>query len=315
MLPLAEAGFHVVAPDLRGYGRTTGWDSRYDTNLSSFSMLNCVRDVVGLLSALGYRTAQVVGRDAGSPLAGWCALIRPDLFRSVTMMTAPFTAAPSLAPRPASTIDADLAALARPRKYYQRYYTTPEAAPNMRNCPPGLHAFFRAYWHGKSADWPGNKPHPLRAASAQEMAVMPNYYVMDLAKGMCETALEFMPGPREIAACKWLTDAEVAVYASEYGRTGFQGALNFYRRGSDAISSAQLQIFAGKRIEVPSCFVAGKSDWGVYQTFGALEKMRTEICPTLDGPHLIDGAGHWVQEEQPDHVVRIVRQFLIRHRG
>jgi pimeloyl-ACP methyl ester carboxylesterase len=121
MLPLAEGGFHVVAPDLRGYGRTTGWDSQYDTNLSLFSLPSMVRDVVGLVSALGLRTAQVIGRDAGSPLAGWCALIRPDIFRSVTMMTAPFTGAPSLpfdtlaAPspeaRPVPNIDADLAAL------------------------------------------------------------------------------------------------------------------------------------------------------------------------------------------------------------
>lgn len=125
MLPLAESGFHVVAPDLRGYGRTTGWDSQYDTNLSMFSVPSMVRDVVGLLSALGFRTAQVIGRDAGSPLAGWCALIRPDIFRSVTMMTAPFTGAPSLpfntlaASSPVSrsvpNIAEELAALARPQ--------------------------------------------------------------------------------------------------------------------------------------------------------------------------------------------------------
>lgn len=324
MLPLAEGGFHVVAPDLRGYGRTTGWDGQYDTDLNLFSVPSFVRDAVGLLSALGFRTAHVIGRDAGSPLAGWCALIRPDIFRSVTMMTAPFTSVPALplntlaaaAPvtRPAPNIDEELAALARPRKYYQRYYATRAADPNLRNCPQGLHAFFRAYWHYKSADWSGNKPFPLQA-SAQEMARMPSYYVMDLEKGMCETALEFMPGAKEIAACKWLTDAEVDVYASEYARTGFQGALNHYRRGYDRSLNSQLQIFSGKRIDVPACFVAGRSDWDVYQTSGALDTMRNQVCPKLEGPHFVDGAGHWVQEEQPHQVVRIVREFLRKHHG
>ena len=324
MLPLARGGFHVIAPDLRGYGRTTGWDGQFETDLSLFSVFNMVRDVVGLLSALGFRTAHVMGRDAGSPLAGWCALIRPDIFRTVTMMTAPFVAAPALsfdsppispeAPR-ARNIDTDLAALPRPRKYYRRYYATREADFNLRNCPQGLHAFFRAYWYYKSADWPGNRPSPLKASSAEEMARMPTYYVMDLNKGMCETALEYMPDPQEVAACKWLTDAEVEVYASEYSRTGFQGALNYYRRNADASLNSQLQIYSGRTIDVPSCFVTGKSDWGVYNTFGALDTMRNKVCPKLDGPHFVDGAGHWVQEEQPEQVTNITLRFLQKHRA
>jgi hypothetical protein len=80
-----------------------------------------------------------------------------------------------------------LAALPRPRKFYQRYYTTREADSNMRNCPQGLHAFFRAYYHYKSADWKQNKPFPLKARTAEELAKMPTYYVMDLGKGMAET--------------------------------------------------------------------------------------------------------------------------------
>jgi pimeloyl-ACP methyl ester carboxylesterase len=310
MTPLAKRGFHVVAPDLRGYGRTTGWENQYDTNLSLFGVPNMVRDVVDLLSFLGYRSAHLIGRDAGSPLAGWCALIRPEMFPTVTLMTSPFTGAPST--QSATNIAEELAALPRPRKYYQPYYATREAAPNLRNCPQGLHAFFRAYWHYKSADWAQNKPFPLQP-SATEMARMPTYYVMDLNKGMCETAIESMPTPKEIAACKWFTNAEVDVYASEYSRTGFQGALNFYRRSSDKTLNAQLQAYSGKRIEVPACFIAGKSDWGPFQNSGALDKMRNQVCPKLEGPHFIDGAGHWVQEEQPAQVIRIVQEFLRKH--
>src|SRR5215471_4691454 len=81
MLPLASAGFHVLAPDMRGYGRTTGWDDSYDGDVFMFRHTNLVRDALGLVAAFGYRSAAVVGRDAGSPVAAYCALIRPDVFR------------------------------------------------------------------------------------------------------------------------------------------------------------------------------------------------------------------------------------------
>ena len=324
MAPLASAGYRVIAPDQRGYGRTTGWNGSYDSDLNSFSMFNMVRDALGLISALGYRFVDVVGHDAGSPVAGWCALIRPDMFRSVTMMSAPFVGAPALpfntandplAPPPVDpNVDDQLAALPRPRKYYQRYYATREADNNMRNCPQGLHAFFRAYYYYKSADWKENKPFPLKARNAEEMAKMPTYYVMDSNKGMCETAVEHMPSAAEIAACKWFTEDDVEVYATEYGRTGFQGALNHYRRSADAKLISELQTFSGRTIDVPSCYIAGRSDWGVFQTPGAAEKMRKDVCRKMVGFHLVEGAGHWVQQEQPEEVSKILLQFL-RHQA
>src|SRR5919106_3756781 len=95
MLPLAAAGYHVVAPDQRGYGRTTGWDGSYDADPDPFRILNMVRDATGLTHALGYRSvAAVAGHDAGSPVAAWCALVRPDVFRKVTLMSSPFPGAP-----------------------------------------------------------------------------------------------------------------------------------------------------------------------------------------------------------------------------
>src|SRR5437016_9113575 len=97
MVPLAAAGFHVVAPDQRGYGRTTGWDADYDGDLAPFRMLNLVRDALGLASALGHRSvAAVVGHDFGPPVAAWCALVRSDVFRSVALMSAPFAGPPAL---------------------------------------------------------------------------------------------------------------------------------------------------------------------------------------------------------------------------
>src|SRR5688572_1910500 len=129
MLPLAGAGFHVVAPDQRGYGRTTGADADYDGDVASFRLLNLARDAFGLVAALGYESVHaVIGHDFGSPVAAWCALLRPDVFRSVVLMSAPFSGPPQIArtsePAPARTIHDDLAALPRPRKHYQWYYST-----------------------------------------------------------------------------------------------------------------------------------------------------------------------------------------------
>ena len=240
------------------------------------------------------------------------------------MMSAPFAGPPALPfntadqPRPVApaelssgkTIDEQLAALDHPRKYYMRYYTTRAANGNMQNAPQGLHAFLRAYYHFKSADWKQNKPFPLKAGSAEELAKMPTYYVMDLDKGMAETVALQMPSASEIAACKWLTEDELSVYSAEYARTGFQGGLQAYRCIFDPKLIAELRLFSDRTIDVPSCFIAGKSDWGVYQTPGALETMRSRACTEMRGVHLIEGAGHWAQQEQPERVNELLLQFL-----
>jgi pimeloyl-ACP methyl ester carboxylesterase len=121
-----------------------------------------------------------------------------------------------------------------------------------------------------------------------------------------------MPSPAEIAACKWLTEREVEVYATEYARSQFTGALQGYRvrRGSDPKSIAEMHTFSGRAIDVPSMFVGGKSDWGVYQTPGAVDRMRTSACTRMVGFHLLDGAGHWVQQEQPEQVSQLLINFL-----
>ena len=321
MLPLAAAGYHVVAPDQRGYGRTTGWDDAYDGDLDSFRIPNLVRDALGLVSALGYRSvAAVIGHDFGSPVAAFCAVIRPDVFRSVALMSAPFGGPPPLpfntaeAPAPSVTpattsVFEDLAKLDRPRKYYQQYYGTRDANDNMWRAPQGIHAFMRAYYHFKSADWKQNQPFKLAAMTASELAKMPTYYIMDFGKGMAETVAEEMPSAKEIAACKWLTDEELAVYAAEFGRTGFQGGLQWYRCTGGKYT-AELETFSGRTIDVPACFIAGKSDWGVYQNPGAFERMQTAAGIQWRGANLVDGAGHWVQQEQPEEVSRLLLQFI-----
>jgi pimeloyl-ACP methyl ester carboxylesterase len=313
MEPLAAAGFHVVAPDQRGYGRTTGWDRSYDGDVALFRLFNLVRDTLGLVAALGYRSvAAVIGHDFGSPVAAWCALLRPDVFPAVAMMSAPFPGPPSLnAGSPSGeNIHAALAKLERPRKHYQWYYSTRAANVDMHDCPQGIHDFLRAYFHYKSADWAGNKPRPLRSLTAEELAQMPTYYIMDLHQDMAATVAPEMPSAKAIAACQWLPDAELVIYSGEFKRTGFQGGLQWYRCRTENVLATELEVFTGRTIDVPSLFIAGKSDWGTYQFPGSFERMQRSACTRMLGCHLLDGAGHWVQQEQPEQVTALLLKFL-----
>ena len=325
MLPLAQAGYHVIAPDQRGYGRTTGWSADFDSPLEPFRILNLVRDALGLVFALGHPSvAAVVGHDFGSPVAAWCALLRPDVFHACVLMSAPFGGPPALplrgagdAPRdalsdapPPGVDHAALAALPRPRVHYQAWYGTREANADMQHCPQGVHAFLRAYYHCKSADWRANQPHPLASYAADALAQMPTYYIMDAGHGMAQTAATMAPNAAEIAACQWLTEAELAVYAAEYQRNGFQGGLQWYRCSAEPRFVAEQQTWAGRTIDVPSMFIAGKSDWGTYQKPGEFEKMQRTACTRMRSVHLVEGAGHWVQQEQPAQVTALLLEFL-----
>jgi pimeloyl-ACP methyl ester carboxylesterase len=317
---LAEAGYHVIAPDQRGYGRSTGWDAEYDGDLNSFRLPNLVRDALGLVSAFGYAHVDaVVGHDFGSSVAAWCALVRPDVFRSVALMSAPFAGPPPLPfgtsdtplpPKPVDPVHRELAALPRPRKHYQWYYSARQANADMQHAPQGVHDFLRGYYHHKSADWKANKPYPLQSWSATELAKLPTYYVMDLASTMAETVAAEMPSSAEIAANIWLPDRELSFYSAEYARTGFQGGLQWYRCGTSGAFTAELETWSGRRIDVPSCFISGKQDWGTYQRPGVFEAMQKTACSRMIGCHLVDGAGHWVQQEQPAEVSRLLLAFL-----
>jgi pimeloyl-ACP methyl ester carboxylesterase len=180
----------------------------------------------------------------------------------------------------------------------------------MWHCKQGVHNFLRAYYHHKSADWKDNKPYPLAGWTATELAKIPTYYIMDLAEDMPTTVAKEMPSPAEIAANKWLSDRELGVYAGEYSRNGFQGGLNWYRSRTSGTWESELQLFAGKTIDIPSIFISGSSDWGVYQRPGAVEKMNGTACTRMTSVHLLDGAGHWVQQEQPEKVTELLLEFL-----
>ena len=119
-----------------------------------------------------------------------------------------------------------------------------------------------------------------------------------------------LPDDAEVAACRWLPERELAVYSAEYQRTGFQGGLQWYRVRTSGRFDAELELFAGRTIDQPATFIAGASDWGIQQSPGALERMQTQACTDMKDVHLIEGAGHWVQQEKPDEVNRLLLRFL-----
>jgi pimeloyl-ACP methyl ester carboxylesterase len=317
---LVAAGYHVIAPDLRGYGRSSGAIVGYDDDLMPYTLINRVSDMVGLVKALGYDSVTaVIGHDYGSVVAAWCALLRPDVFQSVVLMSAAFPGAPVLPkgtsvhpPKgtlPLMGLPETLAALSRPRQHYRWYFSTRNANADMWNCPQGVHDFLRGYFHFKSGDWPGNEPFSLVSWAASEMAQMPAYYVMDLGQDMAQTVAREMPAAGEIAGCAWLTDEELTVYSGEYRRTGFQGGLQGYRVGTDPRFIGELKAFSERTVDVPAIFISGARDWGTYQSPGALERMY-EICTRYRGTHLIEGAGHWVQQEREAEVNALLAKFL-----
>jgi pimeloyl-ACP methyl ester carboxylesterase len=334
MVPLAQQGYFVVAPDQRGFGQTTlrqysgsttSGDGkmivRYEDDLTPFGSLNMAADIVSLVHVLGYTSvAGVIGHDCGSRVASYCALIRPDLFKSVVIMSAPFTGTPSLSetdPDPTvkpflHLLNDQLAVLDPPRKHYTMYYSTPEANADMSN-PEGLHMFLRTYFHVKSGDWERNSDVRELAPTALSMSTMPHYYIMPLSETMPSCLAPFTPTADKIEQNKWLPDDELAVYVSQYAQTGFQGGLNWYRCLTDPKHWAQdTRIFYGKQITIPAMFISGAYDWGVYQFPGAVNVMRTKVFVNMQDEDfvLVQGAGHWVQQEKPEAVVQNLLRFL-----
>ncbi|KAJ5146112.1 uncharacterized protein N7515_000676 [Penicillium bovifimosum] len=331
---LAAAGFYVVAPDQRGFGRTTGWDTRShaEVDLSTFTISTLVRDIVLLVHALGYRSVRcIAGHDCGAASAAACALMRPDFFQSVALMSHPFNGSPELPfntanegvdvarfvaekAKAAAGVHEELARMGR--KHYKWYYSTKEAGPEMSELgPEEMRGFLRGYFYLKSGSWEGNRPHPLGKWAAADLAELPGYYIMPLEASMPETVARDMAVESSgvLASHSWLPDEELAVYAGEYGRTGFQGGLNWYRiRTADGGRYAKdVEVFAGKKIEQPCAYVSGKLDWGNYQEPGAIEKMKDGVsCADLRIFRLVDGVGHWTPQESPEEVVRAILDLI-----
>jgi pimeloyl-ACP methyl ester carboxylesterase len=276
---LAAAGYHAVAPDLRGYGRTDA-----PALVEAYSILHLVGDLTGLLDVLGQKQAVVVGHDWGSLLAWNAALLRPDRFRAVVGMSVPFL--PRLPIRPTEMMKA----MAGDRFFYILYFQEPgkaeaELDPRAREMLRGM-----LYTASGSID-----PSVLRRAA-------------ELPK--TARFLDAMTQPEKLP--DWLSEEDLAVYVTEFERTGFRGGLNWYRNFDR--NWELLAPFAGLRITVPALFVGGLRDAVVtgpeLAGEGPAVQMLPSFCDDLRGKVLIEGAGHWNQQEAPEQTNAALLDFL-----
>lgn len=328
--PLSSLGYYVIAPDQPGYGRTTGWDDRpyEEVDLTTYSNENMVKGYVALVHALGYKeVACIVGHDFGGVTAAMCALMRGDVFKACVIMSHPHSGPASLpfeaeegdmkhyddredGIERSKDIDSDLASIGL--KHYKTYNSTPLARNDWLHPKQGLHHFLRGYFHLKSAAYkPNYSAGRLQSWTANELKKMPGYYIMPKDLSMPQVVQKDMEGEDASATESWLPPEDVDTYVQEYSRTGYQGGLNWYRARTPQAPQNQkeMQLWANAKINVPTVFINGQQDWGNWQVPGALEGMN-ESCSDFRGVKLIEGAGHWVQQEKPDEVVKLISEFL-----
>jgi pimeloyl-ACP methyl ester carboxylesterase len=270
---LAQAGYRVVAPDMRGFGQT---DAPADAR--DYTILHTVGDIVNLVGVLGARQAIVIGHDWGAPIAWSAAMMRPDVFPAVVAMSVPH--------RPRSA-DAPLRTLKQAGlgNYYWIYFQTPGVAETEFERDPSV--TLRKLLYGVSGDRPIDRDNPL---------------VVHEGEGF----LERLVVPPATPA--WLTEADVEFMVGEYRRTGFRGGLNLYRnidRNWELTAPWQ-----GATIRQPALFIAGTRDPVLAGKRGlaAVEHMKT-IVPDVK-TLMIEGAGHWIQQERPQQVNAALLGFL-----
>ena len=273
---LADAGFHAVAPDMRGFGQTTAPD-----DAAAYTILHNVGDMVALVAALGETRALIVGHDWGAPVAWHAALMRPDIFPAVVAMSVPHRRRGALPPL-------DTLRKAGKADYYYLYFQ--EQAAEDEFARDARHTLSRILYIG-SGDTPRD----------DKMSM----YV-DRAKG-------FLGAPRgAVPIPPWLTEADIEVFAAEYTRTGFRGGLNWYRnidRNWELTAPWQ-----AAKIMQPALFIAGTNDAVITGSMGrrALDEMDG-VVPNLQRKILLDGAGHWIQQERPAEVNAALIEFAREH--
>jgi len=273
---LAAAGHRTVAVDVRGYGR-----SSRPGNVSAYRMLDLVEDAVAVVHALGERSAVIVGHDWGAGIAANAALLRPDVFRAVGLLSVPYT--PRGGPRPGEVF----AGMGGDEEFYVSYFQEPgraeaEIEPDVRGWLAGFYAALSA----------GTMPGPGA----------PDPHFVSRAGG---TLRERLPVAAGLPA--WLSEAELDVYAGEFERTGLTGALNRYRNMDR--DWEDLADFDGAPITQPSLFLGGSLDASTTWLADAITAYPATL-PGLRGSHILEGCGHWIQQERPAEVNQHLTEWL-----
>lgn len=281
---LAAAGFRVVAPDLRGYGKSDAPQA-----IDQYTILHLVGDMVGILDAVGAATAVIVGHDWGASIAWQAALMRPDRFRAVAALSVPFRprgkAPPtSLMPRTETA------------QFYQLYFMEPGPAEAELGRDP--RATIRNMLFGASGDG-------VAAARASVAAGGPA-----LSLGMVPKGGGFLQGPGAPKTLpSWIHESDIDFYGEEFKRTGFRGALNYYRNidRNWEITGA----IAGLQVSVPALYIAGDRDFLL--SFPGTDQLlanQKNFVPGLRKIQMLPGCGHWTQQERPNEVSAALVEFI-----
>ena len=277
---LAAAGYHAVAPDMRGYG-TTDRPAAVD----SYSLLHLVGDMVGLVDALGAETAVIAGHDWGAPVAWHAALLRPDRFRAVIGLSVPYRPRGPVPPTTVMPQDDD-------SLFYQLYFQESGVAEAEleRDARVSIRAILCTLG--------GDAPRRDRSGGAGG------------GVGMVPRRGGFLSGMANPATLPpWLGEADLDVYAADFARSGFRGGLNWYRNIDR--DWQLLAPFAGARITVPALYVAGDRDLVVaFRGMDRLIASLPDFVPRLRGPIMLPGCGHWTQQERPSEVNAAMVEFL-----
>jgi len=278
---LAAAGYHAVAPDMRGYGQTDA-----PSNIQDYTQFQFVGDVVELVHTLGYEQAVIAGHDWGAVTAYNAAILRPDMFYAVILLSVPYAARTQDAIKPTELMRRFAPA---EQQFYQTYFQTPGVAEQEFEADPKR--TLRMILYSCSGSIP--KEHKWR-------------YMF----GVNEKALDGCVDPKQLPA--WLKPEDLDYYANEYSRTGFRGGLNWYR-GQD-IFWLQTPFLIGRKMLQPTLYVGGTDDAVVEFARPYVDNLQKSV-PNLLNKVLLPGVGHWTQQEAPAEVNRLMVEFLGRVDG
>jgi pimeloyl-ACP methyl ester carboxylesterase len=271
---LSAAGYRAVAIDVRGYGRSSG-----PRDVAAYRMLAHVGDNVGVVRALGEETAVIVGHDWGSPIAANSALLRPDVFTAVGLLSVPY--APRTGLRPSDAFGM----IGGSEEFYVSYFQAPGRAE--AEIEPDVRGWLAGFFAGLSAD-------TMPPAGESSLFFVPE-------GGKIADRLSGHPLPF------WLTEADLDVYAGEFERTGLSGALNRYRNVDR--DWEDLAAWDGAPVRRPSLFIGGSLDSSTTWMADAIKNYPSTL-PGLVSSHILDGCGHWVQQERADEVSRLLTEWL-----
>jgi pimeloyl-ACP methyl ester carboxylesterase len=272
---LAKAGYHAVAPDQRGYGQTDRPEP-----IAAYNMFQLTGDIVGLVHALGEEQAVVVGHDLGAPVAWHCALLRPDLFRAIVLLSVSYVSRSWKDPRPTEAMKR----MVGDKEYYQLYFQEPGKAE--MDLESDVRGIIRMLLYFASGDPPPEKRWR---------------FLFNKSERLIDTGTQ----PDILPA--WLTEQDIDYLTSEFKRTGFRGGLNWYRNIDHRWE--QTPFLSGAKLHQPALFVGGDADAFIARRRAAFDALE-ESVPNLRKKVLLAGAGHWIQEERPAEVNQLLIEFL-----